>query len=73
MIADFDKNIYLAKIIGLEFKNINFEDENYKNYYQLLDIKLINNLFTSYDQHLNNKYEIKIYDNNLEKVKDYFK
>ena len=73
LIIDYDKKVYLAKIKNLEFKKINYEDEKYSNYSHLSDIKLINNLFTSYDMHLNNKYEVKIYDNNLERVKDYYK
>ena len=73
LIIDYDKKVYLAKIKNLEFKKINYQDEKYSNYSHLSDIKLINNLFTSYDMHLNNKYEVKIYDNNLERVKDYYK
>ena len=73
MISDFDQNIYLAKIKDLEIQSIDYEDENYKNYSQISNVRLINNLFTSYDQHLNNKYEVKIYDNNLKRVKDYYK
>ena len=73
MISDLDQNIYLAKIKDLEIQSIDYEDENYKNYSQISNVRLINNLFTSYDQHLNNKYEVKIYDNNLKRVKDYYK
>ena len=73
MILDLDENIYLAKIKDFEVQNINYDDESYKNYSQISNIRLVNNLFTSYDQHLNNKYEVKIYDKNFQRVKDYYK
>ena len=67
MISDLDQNIYLAKIKDLEIQSIDYEDENYKNYSQISNVRLINNLFTSYDQHLNNKYEVKISQNDMKK------
>ena len=73
IINDLKKNIYLAKIRNLELNNIDYSSENYFNYSRLSNLKIVNNLFNSYDKHLTSKYEVKIFDKNLERVIDYFK
>ncbi len=73
LIADEKNNIYLTKI-----KQI-IEIDLKKNSKELVKIKkqtndsLRDNLYSSYDLLLNNKYKIKVNENTLDRIKNYFK
>ena len=47
--------------------------ENFENYQNIGNLKIKNNIFSSYDYFLNNKYKIKINEKTLERVKNYFR
>ncbi len=73
LIADNKKNIYLTKIIKFYDKDISKMSKDFNNYKNIGNIQLKDNIFSSYDYLLNNKYKIKINQKTLERVKNYYK
>ena len=73
MVTDNEKNVYLIKILGHSMNEIS-KDNELKNLYSLESNNLIKNtIFQSYDVYLNSKYDIKINEKTLERVKNYFR
>ena len=73
LVADSEKNIYLLRIIDQRISNIS-KDSELKNIYLLeSNNEIKNKIFQSYDSHLNSKYDIKINEKTLERVKNYFR
>ena len=73
LVADSEKNIYLLRIIDQRISNIS-KDSELKNIYLLeSNNEIKKKIFQSYDTHLNSKYDIKINEKTLERVKNYFR
>ena len=73
LVADSEKNIYLLRIIDQRISNIS-KDIELKNIYLLeSNNEIKKKIFQSYDSHLNSKYDIKINEKTLERVKNYFR
>ena len=73
LVADNEKNIYLLRIIDQRISNIS-KDSELKNIYLLeSNNEIKKKIFQSYDSHLNSKYDIKINEKTLERVKNYFR
>ena len=68
-----DNNIYLAKINQINYENLKSTNENIQEYLAKTNINLIDDIYSSYDTSLNTKYEVKIFNNNIDRIKDYFK
>ena len=47
--------------------------KDFANYQNIGNLKIKNNIFSSYDYFLNKKYKIKINEKTLERVKNYFR
>jgi len=73
LVNDNNNNIYLTKIIKFYEKDISNMTENFESYQNLGNLKIKNNIFSSYDYFLNKKYKIKINEKTLERVKNYFR
>ena len=73
LITDNNKNIYVAKILKIIRRNISKNSNEFINFKNQAEIKLRDNLFSSYDLFINNNYEIKVNQKTLEKVKNFFK
>tara|TARA_Y100000816_G_scaffold287587_1_gene270600 strand:- start:2315 stop:3733 length:1419 start_codon:yes stop_codon:yes gene_type:complete len=73
LIVDNNKNVYLTKIINFNFKDIQINSEDFKQYLVKSNFRLKNYISTSYDDLISKKYNIKINYNSLEKIKNYFK
>ncbi len=73
LVNDNNNNIYLTKIIKFYEKDISKMSENFENYQNIGNLKIKNNIFSSYDYFLNNKYKIKVNEKTLERVKNYFR
>ena len=72
LIGDKDKNIYLAKIE--EILSNDLSDKNdLSNYTIKANIQIKNDLYSSYDYLINDKYKITINQNTLERIKNYFR
>ena len=73
LVNDNNNNIYLTKIIKFYEKDISKMTEKFENYQNIGNLKIKNNIFSTYDYFLNNKYKIKINEKTLERVKNYFR
>jgi len=73
LVSDEEQNIYLAKIIKSNQKNIIKNSDNYKKYNNEANKTMKNDMYTSYDYILNKKYKVKINQKTLERVKNYYR
>ena len=73
LINDKENNIFIAKIIETKTEKILNNSDNFKTYLYKSDLEIKNNLYSSYDLFLNNKYQIKVYRNTLDRIKNYFR
>ena len=72
LIGDKDKNIYLAKIEKILSNDLS--DKNDLSEYAIkANIQIKNDLYSSYDYLINDKYKITINQNTLERIKNYFR
>ena len=63
---------YLVYINKVENVTIDKNSEDYKNYSNLTKIKIANDLYNTYDNYLNSRYEIDINYQALDAVKNYY-
>ena len=73
LIVDNNKNVYLTKIINFNFKDIQINSEDFKQYLVKSNFRLKNYISSSYDDLISKKYNIKINYKSLEKIKNYFR
>ena len=73
MVSNKNNNIFLAKINQITYENLKSTNENIQEYLAKTNINLIDDIYSSYDTSLNTKYEVKIFNNNIDRIKDYFK
>ena len=73
LVVDIKNNIYLAKIDNIIEKNLDINSDNQKNYFMESNKNIKSNLYSTYDILLNKKYKIKINQNTLDRVKNYFR
>ena len=71
LIGDNDKNIYLAKIDKVLSNDLS-DKNDLSNYTIKANIQIKNDLYSSYDYLINDKYKITINQNTLERIKNYF-
>ena len=73
LVSDKDNNIYLIKIIDIEYNNISKNAENFLQYKKQANDQIKGSISDSYDFFINSKYTIKINEKTLERVKNYFR
>ncbi|MDA9682987.1 hypothetical protein N9U23_03775, partial [Candidatus Pelagibacter sp.] len=73
MVSNRSNNIFLAKINQINYENLKSTNENIKEYLAKTNINLIDDIYSSYDASLNTKYEVKFFNKNIDRIKDYFK
>ena len=73
LINDEDNNIYLAKVKKFEDQIIDTNKEEFKQYITKQNSKNKNSLLKSYDTFLNDKYDVSLNQQTIERVKNYFK
>ena len=73
LITDKNNKVYLAKIKNIFFKNLSKDQEIVKDYRDKSNIKILSEIYSSYDLFLNEKYNVKIFEQTLNRVKDYFR
>ena len=73
MVSDQNNKIYLTKITKITSNKLSVNDENFQNYLAKSNINLIDDIYSTYDSSLNSKYDVKIFGNTMDRVKDYFK
>ena len=72
LIGDKDKNIYLAKIEKILSNDLSDKNDLF-DYTIKANIQIKNDLYSSYDYLINDKYKITINQNTLERIKNYFR
>ena len=72
LVTDNKKNIYLAKIDEIFTKDISQNQKNFMDYNDEANIKIKDDLYSSYDFLVNSKYKIKVNQQTLDRVKNYF-
>ena len=73
LITDNKNNIYLINIKNIFEENISKNNKNFLKYRNQSETKIRDNMYGSYDIILNNKYNVKINQKTLERVKNYFR
>ena len=73
LINDENNNIYLAKVKKFEKQIIDTNKDEFKQYITKQNSKSKNSLLKSYDTFLNDKYDVSLNQQTIERVKNYFK
>ena len=73
LVSDKNDNIYLVKISDIVDENILKGSEDFGIFEKKGKLLLREQMYSSYDIFLENKYEVKINQKTLERVKNYFK
>ena len=68
-----DNQLLLTLIDNIYFKKINQDSENLNKYVFETKNILMNNIYSSFDLYLNSKYTIKVNQQTLDRIKNYFK
>ena len=71
--VDEKNNIYLVKIVNILENNISKNSKNFARYTNQANLKIRDQMFTSYDFFLNDKYKVEINQKTLGRVKNYFR
>ena len=72
LVADIKKNIYLVKIVNVNFNKLEKNSNIEKQYIFKGNEEIKENLYSSYDLYINTKYKVKLNEKTLERVKNYF-
>ena len=72
LIVDNSNNIYLTKVENYQYDNF-FSEEDKIKYEIQSNFKIQNEITNTYDLILNDKYKVEIYNNTLERLKNYFR
>ena len=73
LINDKDNNIFLVKIADSKKNFFNKSDEEYVQFVKNQNTDKRKSILQSYDQLLNNKYQVKVNQKSVDRVKNYFK
>ena len=73
LINDKDNNIFLVKIADSKKNFFNKSDEEYVQFVKNQNTDNRKSILQSYDQLLNNKYQVKVNQKSVDRVKNYFK
>ena len=73
LINDKDNNIFLVKIADAKKNFFNKSDEEYVQFVKNQNTDNRKSILQSYDQLLNNKYQVKVNQKSVDRVKNYFK
>ncbi len=73
LVNDKDNNIFLVKISDSKKNFFNKSDEDYVQFVKNQNTDNRKSILQSYDQLLNNKYQVKINQKSVDRVKNYFK
>ena len=73
LIVDNENKVYLTKITGFIYKNFESNNINYKNYLLKSNMNIKNNISSSYDKLMEEKYKVEINYSTLDRLKNFFK
>ncbi len=73
LIAGQNNKVYLVKIKNINYSNIDKNDENIKEYTFKANNNIASDLFSTYELSFNSKYKYKIFNQTIDRVKNYFR
>ena len=73
LVNDKENKIYLVKLVSSKKNTYNKTDDNYLKFLNNQNTNNRKNILQSYDQLLNNKYQVKLNQKTIDRVKNYFK
>ena len=73
LVNDKDDNIYLVKLVSSKKNIFNKTDENYLKFANNQNTNNRKSILQSYDQLLNDKYQVQLNQKTIDRVKNYFK
>jgi len=73
MIVDKENNVFIAKILSFEDKNLIKSSVDFDKISIEEGAQSKNDILKSYDLFLNNRYQVIVNEKTLERVKNYFK
>ncbi len=65
--------VFLTKIKNIYYSDMEKNNNNVEEYSTKADNDIINDVYTSYDLSLNSKYKVKIFNQTIDRVKNYFR
>ncbi|MBD1158131.1 SurA N-terminal domain-containing protein [Pelagibacterales bacterium SAG-MED17] len=65
--------VFLTKIKNISYSDMGKNTDNIKEYSTKANNDIINDVYTSYDLSLNSKYKVKIFNQTIDRVKNYFR
>ncbi|MDC3139304.1 SurA N-terminal domain-containing protein [Candidatus Pelagibacter sp.] len=65
--------VFLTKIKNIYYSDMDKNNDNIKEYSTKANNDIINDVYTSYDLSLNSKYKVKIFNQTIDRVKNYFR
>ncbi len=65
--------VFLTKIKNIYYSDMEKNNDNIEEYSTKADNDIINDVYTSYDLSLNSKYKVKIFNQTIDRVKNYFR
>ena len=73
LVSDKNNEIYLVKVINSKDNPYSENDDNYLKFVQNQNTEKRKSILASYDQLLNNKYNVQLNQKTIDRVKNYFK
>lgn len=73
LIADKNNNVFLSKISKINLNKLSRNDELLKDYALKSNSQIIGEIYSTYDLSLNEKYNVKLFQNTIERVKNNFR
>ena len=73
LINDKENKIYLVKVVNSKNNMFDKKDQNYLKFVNIQNTNNRKSILQSYDQFLNNKYQVELNQKTIDKVKNYFK
>ena len=65
--------VFLTKIKNIYYSDMEKDTDNVEEYSSKANNDIINDVYTSYDLSLNSKYKVKIFNQTIDRVKNYFR
>ena len=73
LVTGQENKVFLTKIKNISYSDMDKNTDNIKEYSTKANNDIINDVYTSYDLSLNSKYKVKIFNQTIDRVKNYFR
>ncbi len=73
LVTGQENKVFLTKIKNIYYSDMDKNTNNIKEYSIKANNDIINDVYTSYDLSLNSKYKVKIFNQTVDRVKNYFR